>query len=318
MKRFVRLSIAALLSAIITVNLLAFMQAKALTRFVESGDRTGRPEQLSVLDKIAVLLSGARIPRPTNRRTPAELGLAYETHRIPSGRSISLGAWALPGRSDQPVVALFHGYAASKSTLLGAARELHGLGYTALLADFYGSGDSSGTGTTVGVKEADDVFAVAEYSRRTWPNRKLVLYGFSMGGSAVLRAIAVNGVEAAGVIIEATFDSLLETARSRFVAMGLPASPFAELLLFWGGLQNGFNPFAHNPKDYARAVNVPVLILHGAADVRVPLHQVRNVAGAMQGNARLMVYQGVPHMPIVEAERQEWSRQVDEFLRSIR
>ena len=54
------------------------------------------------------------------------------------------------------------------------------------------------------------------------------------------------------------------------------------------------------------------------ADVRVPLYQVRNVAGAMQGKARLMVYQGVPHLPIVEAERQEWSRHVDEFLRSIR
>lgn len=318
MKRFVRLSMAALLSALIAVNLLAFMQARAMTRFVERGDRTAKPEQLSVLDKFSVLLSGVTIPRPINRRTPLDLSLPYESHRVPSARSNLLEAWFIPGESDRPMVALFHGYAATKSSLLTTARGFHGLGYPVLLVDFYGSGGSSGSGTTVGINEADDVAAVARYIRGKWPERKLVLYGFSMGASAVLRAVAVNGVPVAGLIIEASFDRLLNTARDRFIAMGLPASPFAELLLFWGGVQNGFNPFAHNPADYARAVKRPVLMLHGGADTRVPVDQARNVAAALDRNARLIVYDEVPHMPIVEASRDEWSRDVAEFLYAIR
>lgn len=318
MRRICRLSFAALVSAFVGVNVLAFMQARAMTRFVETGERTGVPEQLSLLDRIGVLLSGVRIPRPINRRTPADLAMPYESHSIPAAGGIMLECWFLPGGSDAPIVALFPGYAAGKSTLLGAAREFHRLGYPALLADFYGSGGSSGSGTTIGVQEAEDVAAVVAYSRRTWPERRLILYGFSMGGAAVLRALAIHGVEAAGAIVEASFDSLRNTARNRFRSMGLPASPFSELLMFWGGVQNGFNPFAHNPVDYARSVRIPVLILHGGDDVRVPPDQARNVAAALGVYSTLIVYDGVPHMPIVAARREEWSRDVREFLQSIR
>src|SRR5581483_2053857 len=57
----------------------------------------------------------------------------------------------------RPLIALFHGYGASKSSLLSAAEALHHLGYGTLLVDFYGSGGSSGSGTASGVKAADDV-----------------------------------------------------------------------------------------------------------------------------------------------------------------
>jgi dipeptidyl aminopeptidase/acylaminoacyl peptidase len=318
MKRVIRLSIAAFLSVAMSVNVLAFMQARAMTRFTESGERTGRPEQLSVVDRLGVLLSGVSIPRPSNRSTPADFGLDFEFHRIASADGVTLDAWFVPGRREQSVVALFPGYAASKSSLLTTARVLHDLGYAALLVDFYGSGGSSGSGTTVGFKEADDVAAVVEYLRRTWPERKIVLYGVSMGGAAVLRAVAVHRVAVSGLIIEAGFDTLLNTGKNRFRTMGLPGSPFAELLLFWGGLQNGFNAFALNPVDYACAVTSPTLLLHGAEDVRATPEEARRVAAAMNGNGRLIIYDGVPHTSVARAKREEWSRDVAAFLESIR
>jgi alpha-beta hydrolase superfamily lysophospholipase len=214
-------------------------------------------------------------------------------------------------------VALFHGYAASKSTLLTTASAFHQLGYATLLVDFYGSGGSSGSGTTIGVKESRDVVAVLEYMRRTWPGRKIVLYGISMGGAAVLRAVAEHGVKADGLIIEATFDSLLSTGKKRFRAMGLPASPFAELLLFWGGVQNGFDAFAHNPVDYARAVKQPALILHGEKDERTTVEEARSIAWAIGAHARFIAYDGLGHMPIVEARREDWSRDIAKFLDEI-
>jgi len=317
MKRIVWLLTAALVSAVASVNVFAFMQARAITRFAETGERTGRPEQLSVLDRITVLVSGVNIPRPVNRRTPGDFKLAFETHRFPSGNGATLEAWFLPGENDRLVVALFHGYAASKSTLLTTAQAFHRLGYATLLVDFYGSGGSSGSGTTIGVKEADDVAAAVQYMRRTWPERKVVLYGISMGGAAVLRAIAVNGAEPHGIIIEATFDSLLNTGKNRFRAMGLLPSPFAELLLFWGGVQNGFNGFAHKPVDYARAVKQPALILHGEKDERTTFEQARSIAEVMGAHARFIGYADVTHMPIVEARPREWTRDVAVFLEEI-
>jgi uncharacterized protein len=245
MKRVVRLFAAALLSAVVSINVLAFMHARAMTNFSESGERRGRPEQLGVFDRFTVILSGVNIPRPKNSRTPADLNLSFETHRFRNANG-TLEAWFVPGNDERAIVALFHGYGASKSTLLTAARAFHQLGYGTLLVDFYGSGGSSGSGTTIGVREADDVAAALEYMPRTWPERKIILYGISMGGAAVLRAVAVNDVKPDAIIIEATFDSLLNAGKNRFRAMGLSGSPFAELLLFWGSVQNHFNMFSHN------------------------------------------------------------------------
>lgn len=318
MKRVARLSVAALVSAVACVNVLAFMQARAMTSFTERGDRTARPERLSVLDRLTVFLSGVNIPRPENKRTPGDFKLSFETHRFSNGDGVTLEAWFLPGKNDRLVVALFHGYAASKSTLLTTARAFHQLGYATLLVDFYGSGGSSGTGTTIGVKEADDVAAAVEYMRRRWPERKIILYGISMGGAAMLRAVAANGVKPDAIIIEATFDSLLNTGRNRFRAMGLPAWPFAELLLFWGSVQNGFNMFGHNPVDYARAVKHPALILHGEQDARTTIDQARSIALAMGAHARFVAYAGVPHMPIVETRPTDWTRDVAMFLEQVR
>jgi pimeloyl-ACP methyl ester carboxylesterase len=317
MKRIIRLSCAALLSAFFTVNLSAFMQARAMTRFIGGAERTPGPEQLGMLDKLSVMVSGVSIPRPRNRSAPADLGLSFETHRFSNGVGETLEAWFVPGRNDRAVVALFHGYAASKSTLLTTARAFHDLGHGTLLVDFYGSGGSSGSGTTVGVREAADVAAAVAYIGRAWPERKIVLYGISMGGAAVLRAVAAHGVKADGLVIEATFDSLLNTGKNRFRAMGLPGSPFAELLLFWGGVQNGFNPFAHNPADYARSVKVPALILHGEKDERTTVQEARSIASAMGRYARFVAYDGVPHMAIADARLAEWRREVAAFLEAI-
>lgn len=318
MKRAVRLSIAALLSALASINVLAFMQARAMTSFVDGGARTAAPEQLGLLDRFTVLLSGVSIPRPSNKRTPSDLKLSFDTHRFSNGAGEMLEAWFLPGKSDRLIVTLFHGYAASKSTLLSTALAFHQLGYATLLVDFYGSGGSSGSGTTIGVEESADVAATLEYARRTWPERKIVLYGISMGGAAVLRAVAEHGVKADGLIIEATFDSLLNTGKKRFRAMGLPGSPFAELLLFWGGVQNGFDAFAHNPADYARAVKQPALILHGENDERTTVQEARSIALAMGAHARFIAYGGVRHIPIVEARHEDWIRDVAKFLEEIR
>ena len=317
MKRVARLSVAGLLSAVFSVNVLAFLQARAMTNFREGGERTGRPEQLGVLDRFAVILSGVNIPRPKIRRMPGDLSLSFETHRFVNADNVTLEAWFIPGSNQRPVIALFHGYAASKSTLLSAARALNEAGYATLLVDFYGSGGSSGSGTTLGVKEADDVAAAVKYVRRTWPDRQVVLYGISMGGAAVLRAVAANGVKADAIIVEATFDSLLNTGKNRFRAMGLPGSLFTDLLLFWGSVQNGFNMFSHNPADYARAVSQPALILHGEMDDRSTVVEARRIARAMGANARFISYPDVPHVSIVEARPREWIRDVGTFLKQI-
>src|SRR4030095_10542307 len=103
MKRFRNLLSAALLSAVLSANLIAFMQARAMTRFTGGGERTAKPEWLNFFDAASVIISGVNVPRPQNTRTPAALDLPFETHRFSSGNGSTLWAWCVPDKYKRRV-----------------------------------------------------------------------------------------------------------------------------------------------------------------------------------------------------------------------
>ncbi|MSR57876.1 MAG: alpha/beta fold hydrolase [Planctomycetaceae bacterium] len=303
-----------LLLAFGTLNLWTYQHAWSMTHFSSGGNSTLRPEQLSGLAKAGVLLTGVNLPRPTNDRTPGDLGLAYSVHMIPVTEGIELEAWYVPHAQPHTMVCLFHGYGSGKDRLLNEAQEFHNLGCSTLLVDFRGSGGSSGNTTTLGVYEGADVASACRFARGEAPGVPLVLFGRSMGSVAILRAIAHDDVQPAGIIIECPFDRLLGTVRHRFAAMRLPSFPCAELLVFWGGVQHGMNGFAHNPVDYATRVTCPSLIMHGDDDQRVDVSEVQAVVNALSGEKQFEIFPEVGHESCYRTRPDLWTSHVAEFL----
>ena len=317
-----------LVVTLVGANVAAYLHAGAMLRFDASGAQTRRPEELRVLDKLTVLLTGVSIPRPVNDRDPSSVGLAFETVHFDTSDGHTLEAWHIerpgPSSSTGPppkgLVVLFHGYAAPKSTMLPYARAFHGAGYACLLVDFRGSGGSTGSATTIGHDEARDVIAAAAWARaRT--DGPLILFGHSMGAAAVLRAASPRAtgqpLEADALVVEAVFGTMLSAVRGRFDVMGVPAWPFAELLVFWGGVQSGFSAFEHNPLDYARDVTLPTLFLHGADDRRAPVDEVRTMHASMGATAELAVFEGVEHESLYHRDGERWVQTVEAFLTGL-
>lgn len=246
------------------LNAAAYLQARSMTRFVRAGARAAPPEAPGRLRQASVLLGGVRVPRPANARTPADVGLPYGTHAVEVGDGTTLEVWLVRRPRPAGTVLLYHGYASSKDYLLEAAGIFHQLGYAVVLVDFRGSGGSSGDRTSIGHHESRDVAATVRWAADQLGETRPVLYGLSMGAAAALRAVAVGGVRPRALVLEAPFDRLVNTVRHRAEAVGLPAWPLAELLVYWGGRQSGIDAFGHNPVDYARRVTAPALVLHGA------------------------------------------------------
>jgi alpha-beta hydrolase superfamily lysophospholipase len=295
-------------------NIWAFRHAWAMTHFSSGGKSTIRPEEMSVLGRAAVLLTGVNLPRPANDRTPADLNLPFEMHRLRTADGVELEAWYIAHGDPRATVVLFHGYGTSKSKLLDEAGAFHELRCKTLLVDFRGSGGSDGNTTTLGVYEALDVAAACDLARRIDPAKPLILYGRSMGSVAMLRAIAHNGVRPQGAILECPFDRLLGTVEHRFTAMGLPSFPSAELLVFWGGVQHGMNGFAHNPVEYASRVECPVLLLHGQQDRRVSVAEVEAVFANLAGMKQLEIFPDVGHEACYRTRPELWIQHVSAFL----
>jgi len=287
-----------------------------MTRFAPTGQQTSSPEALSFTDKVRVLFLGATIPHPRNQWTPESVGLAYQTHQF-QGETGMLEAWVIPVTSPKGLAVLFHGFALSKARLLDVASYFHDLGWTSVLVDFRGCGGSQGDRTTIGWDEAKDVVVTLSWVRKTLGESAPVLFGHSMGAVAMLRAVAVEGIRPRALIADATFGRLLTTIQNRFSLMGLPTWGLPHLLVFWGGVQNGFNGLAHNPVDYAAKVVCPTLLLGGADDPTVTREETDAIFQALIGPKHLHAFPGQGHDSSLSVPKEEWSEVVRPFLESL-
>ena len=149
-----------------------------------------------------------------------------------------------------------------------------------------------------------------DYAREHSHHPRLILFGQSMGAVAILRAAHEHGIKPDAVIVEAVFDSMLNTTRNRFKAMRVPSFPNAELLVFWGGRQWGFNGFAHNPAEFAKSLDCPVLFMHGTHDPRATLAEARRVFDAVSAPKSFVSFDAVGHEAYISARPRLWKRAV--------
>ncbi len=104
------------------------------------------------------------------------------------------------------------------------------------------------------------------------------------------------------------------TVENRFRIVGASAFPVSHLLLFWGGLQQGFNAYAHNPVAYARSISTPTLLLYGEQDDRVDREEIDEIFANLQGEKELRTYPLAGHENYLVKYREEWRRDVAAFL----
>ena len=316
MRRVVRGAALALAGGVLVLNALAYVHARSFTSFTRGGKRTPDPQHMSLSQKLSVLVLGPVLPRPVIRETPANLGLASETHRFRTRDGLTLEAWRLPVENAKGMVLLFHGYADSKSSLLTEARVFREMGYEPVLVDFRGSGGSDGEITTIGFAEAEDVWSSVVYCGR-WPaSRRLYLFGSSMGAAAVLHAAAQHELPVQGLILQAPFARMMEAVEHRFDRLHAPRFPAAPLLVFWGGFQHGFDGFRHDPVRYAERVRLPVLLMQGERDELACVSEARAIHQGLAGPKQLVLFPRASHASLFRADRRRWRQAVAGFLGS--
>jgi len=309
-QRIIGVAVVIALVLLAIINVLAYKHARAMLQFGGPEGRMRKPEDLSFAEKADALFNGISIPRPESTRDPHELAPDCRELSISSSGGAVLAAWYVNRGPATPLVILFHGYCAEKTSLLAEARAFMDLGTSVLLVDFRGSGGSSESYTTVGIDESEDVVACLAYAREELNHATTVLFGQSMGAAAILRAAYMQDIRPEGVILEAVFDTMFNTVCHRFEVMHAPAFPSAQLLMFWAGQQRGLNSFAHNPVDYAAALTCPALFMHGTDDPRAKLEEGQRVYAAAPGPKTFLAFDGVGHESYLACSPQQWKNAV--------
>ncbi len=228
---------------------------------------------LRELSPYAVIIPG-RLERAFKYRDrmPADSGLNGERLDVEVEPGLTLRGWLLHASGAlRGTVVLLHGHGSCKESTFALAKLLAEHGYNSLAYDSRGHGESGGRYCTYGYYEHGDCTRyVDEAERRFGPLGPLAIWGQSLGGAVALQTLAADRRFRCGVI-ESTFASLRGVVQSD-AAHWLHyswAAPVDDALHRAGEIAH-FPAGTISPEKAASEVRCPVLLIHGAADARIP------------------------------------------------
>ena len=99
--------------------------------------------------------------------------------------------------------------------------------------------------------------------------------------------------------------------------MGVPSFPLADLLVFWGGVQQGFNGFEFRPAASASVIDRPTLLMSGEINPWVRPEESRAIYAALRGPKTLQFFEGLGHDTGLRRKPVEWKATVSTFLDNV-
>jgi alpha-beta hydrolase superfamily lysophospholipase len=98
--------------------------------------------------------------------------------------------------------------------------------------------------------------------------------------------------------------------------MKIPSFPMAVFLDFWGGVQNSFWAFGHNPTEYAKGVKCSTLLLYGEKDERVSRTEIDEIYLNLNCKKELKTYPLAGHENYLTRYKQQWIQDVKIFMQT--
>lgn len=270
---------------------------------------------------------------------PGEMDLEFEEWKMERPGGVRLPVWEIKGSqrsalsgqpnatTDDSLTAVFvHGWGHARVNSLQRIQPFLPLVERIVLYDLRGHGDSTGSSSTLGDHDVDDLLALLE---RLGPaGGRFVLIGHSMGSVIALRAAAAAmligqrsvvsgqpGLMIAGVIAYGPYCDFHRSLRGRLRVNGFPSRPLSDLALLVHRMR-GIRPAAVVPQSL-REMPVPLLVIHGVEDQVSPLEHARTIVEAAP-DARLIEVEDAAHTDAHSVDQGMHDQEVREFIAKAR
>ena len=209
-------------------------------------------------------------------------------------------------------VVLAHGLGSNRLQVLPEAKLLVDNGYGVLLFDLRDHGASEGALSTWGYLEGGDVQRAVDFveQRTALPAGRIGLLGFSIGGTAVVRA-AVSDARVGPVILEADFRSVAAEFRYMFARFG----PLSQLPALWAIQAAGIDLSAVEVDQLVPALQPrPLLLVYGTHDPAVPPTEADWMARAAGPASSVLMVETAEHGGYMQSAPAEYSERLLSFL----
>jgi fermentation-respiration switch protein FrsA (DUF1100 family) len=197
--------------------------------------------------------------------------------------------------------------------MLARAKLLVRHGFSLLLIDLQGHGETPGAAITLGARESADVRAALEWLKRTAPSSRIGVIGCSLGGAAVLLGPQPSGFDA--VVLEAVYPRGAGAIENRIrIRVGPLAPVLAPLLLVQLQPRLHISPRDLEPIRSVAHLGSPVLVVAGSHDQHTTLAESEELFRAAVQPKRLWVVGGARHQDFLSVDPTGYVSEVVGFL----
>ncbi len=250
---------------------------------------------LVVFLAITIILANA-LTKPTRsidkiKYNPGVYGLEYEEFTFPARQDgLKIAAWYIPSQENHRAIILVHGYNDSRTKaflnqFVRFASELHAAGFSVMMIDLRGHGESADARFTLGIKERWDVLGAVDWlERRGYQPGKIGVLAYSLGaGSAIGAAAEEPDIGAVWA------DSLFTEIKTSLEAGVSSVYHMPKLLIRFGvamvRILYGYDLLADHPIDeIGKIAPRPIFLAHCRCDRLIPVAQMEQLAAAAQNS----------------------------------
>lgn len=238
-------------------------------------------------------VAASQLTKPLRRFDPADnpsaYGLDYEEVRYPARNDgLEIAAWYIPSEENEKVILLVHGKDDSRTYafcngFVAFAKELHDAGFSVMMIDLRGHGESADSRFYFGIRENSDVLGAVDWlEARGYQPGKIGVLGYSLGAASVIYAAAEE--QAIGAIwIDSAYADVGAVLEDTWVSVsGLP-----QMMLYsteaMVRLQYGYDIAASRPIERILEVAPrPIYAAHCQEDPFIKISQMEELLTVSQ------------------------------------
>ena len=238
-----------------------------------------------------------------------------QTHFITSGDGLQLAGHLVETEGNRYAIVV-HGYTGNGRSMSGFGEQFYDRGFSVLMPDCRGHGESEGDYIGMGWPDRLDIIAWIDWIIERNPQAEILLYGISMGGATVMMTSGEDLPPQVKAVIEdcgytSVWDEFRTQLREQF---GLPAFPVLHIASVTARVRAGYwLQDADAVKQVAKST-LPMLFIHGEDDTFVPFWMLEPLYEAKPEPKEKLVVPGAVHGASASVAPELYWETIDTFL----
>lgn len=223
-------------------------------------------------------------------------------------------------KEKAPCIIFFHGYHGQASIDgMGIHKITEKMRWNLLLVTHRAHGESGGNYSSIGIKERYDCLAWAQWADKKFgKSASIYLMGLSLSAVVVLMSSTMKMPSTVCGIIEdsgfTSYSAMASYNARRMVPKFIPACLIVMILALGAKVFGGFSIYKVDPRQALKKEILPVLFIHGSADLWAPVAMAYELYDCCAGEKDLLIIEGANHGECYKIDPLKYEAKVVTFI----